>query len=155
MTKDCGSGLLPDEEVPVIIQTKDLKLQHLPWHLWHFFEDYRYSEAVLSSIGDRTEKSILPRTQMRILIILGNSSGIDVEADRRVMENLPGAETVFLVEPTRQQLHQFLWDEQGWDILCFSGHSSSHADGSAGVLQLNQTVQLTLGELKHSSENSH
>ena len=81
---------------------------------------------------------------------MGNSTGIDVEADRLVLEQLPQSETAFLVEPTCQELHQSLWDELGWDILCFSGHSSSQADGSMGSMLLNQTKLLTIKELKHA-----
>ena len=81
---------------------------------------------------------------------MGNSTGIDVEADKQVLENLLHAETVFLVEPSRKQLHKFLWDEQGWDILCYSGHCFSQADGSTGAILLNQTDSLTIKELKYS-----
>ncbi|WP_414619922.1 pentapeptide repeat-containing protein [Calothrix sp. CCY 0018] len=144
------SNLRQSEKVPVIIQTKDINLQRLPWHLWKFFQHYRQAEISLSSIGERSEKSMFTRNQIRILTILGNSTGIDVEADRKVLEQLPQSETVFLVEPTFQELHQQLWDEQGWDILCFSGHSSSQADGSTGKMLLNQTKLLTIKELKHA-----
>ena len=69
------SNLIPSEEVPVIIQTKDIHLQRLPWHLWDFFQHYRQAEVALSSIGDRSEKSILTRNQIRILTILGQQYG--------------------------------------------------------------------------------
>ena len=147
--KQLRSKLIPSEEVLVIIQTKDIQLQCLPWHIWNFFDDYK-TEVALSPTGDRKEKSVPSRNQIRILTILGNSTGIDVEADREALEKLPQSETVFLVEPTFQQLHQQLWDEQGWDILCFSGHSSSQVDGSTGTMLINQTKLLTIKELKHA-----
>jgi uncharacterized protein YjbI with pentapeptide repeats len=148
--RELRSTLTQSEKVPVIIQTKDIQLQRLPWHLWNFFGDYRKAEVALSPIGERTEKRLISRNQIRILTILGNSSGIDIEADRKTLEKLPQSETVFLVEPTFKQLHEYLWDEQGWDILCFSGHSSSQADGSTGTMLLNQTKLLTIKQLKHA-----
>ena len=148
--RDLRSKLLPTEEVPVIIQTKDMQMQQIPWHLWDFFEHYQKAEVALSLTGNRKEKTASPRNQIRILTILGNSAGIDVEADKQVLENLLHAETVFLVEPSRQELHKFLWDEQGWDILCYSGHSFSQADGSTGAMLLNQTDSLSIKELKYS-----
>ncbi|MCJ8280026.1 MAG: hypothetical protein MJK14_08955 [Rivularia sp. ALOHA_DT_140] len=140
--RELRSKLLPTEEVPVIIQTKDMQMQQIPWHLWDFFEHYQKAEVALSLTGNRKEKTAFSRNQIRILTILGNSTGIDVEADKQVLENLLHAETVFLVEPSRQELHKFLWDEQGWDILCYSGHSFSQADGSTGAMLLNQTDSL-------------
>ncbi|MEO1373834.1 MAG: pentapeptide repeat-containing protein [Cyanobacteria bacterium J06635_10] len=148
--RELRSKLIPTEEVPVIIQTKDIQVQQIPWHLWDFFGHYQQAEVALSLTGDRKEKIAPPRHQIRILTILGNSTGIDVEADRQVLENLLDAETVFLVEPSRKELHKFLWDEKGWDILCYSGHSYSQADGSTGAMLLNQTDSLTIKELKHA-----
>ncbi len=150
IARELRSHLTQSEKVPVIIQTKDINLQRLPWHLWDFFQHYRQSEIALSAIGERTVKSKFTRNQTRILTILGNSTGIDVEADRKILEQLPNSETVFLVEPTFQELHQQLWDEQGWDIFCFSGHSSSQADGSTGKMLLNQSKLLTIKELKYA-----
>ena len=148
--RELRSKLIPTEEVPLIIQTKDIQVQQIPWHLWDFFENYQQAEVALSITGNRKEKTVPPRNQIRILTILGNSTGIDVEADRQVLENLLDAETVFIVEPSRKELHKFLWDEQGWDILCYSGHSFSQADGSMGTMLLNQSDSLTIKELKHA-----
>ncbi|MDJ0695488.1 pentapeptide repeat-containing protein [Mastigocoleus sp. MO_188.B34] len=139
------------DPIRIIIQTENIELQRLPWHLWNFFDSYRSSEVAWSSqFGVSTTKAILHRNKIRILAIMGNSEGIDVEEDRRVLENLPNAETEFLVEPKREELNQHLWNEEGWDILCFSGHSESTVDGSAGVINLNATEQLTLEELRNA-----
>ena len=145
-----SSKLIETEEIPIIVQTKDVQLQRLPWHLWDFLKHYPQAEVALSLSGERKEKIVPSKNQIRILTILGNSSGINVEADRKALEKLPGSETVFLVEPSLQQLHQHLWDERGWDILCYSGHSCSQTDGSTGTMLLNQTKLLTIKELKHA-----
>ncbi|MDY6899036.1 MAG: pentapeptide repeat-containing protein, partial [Cyanobacteriota bacterium] len=145
-----SSKLIQTEEVPVIIQTKDILLQRLPWHLWDFFEHYQQAEIALSLTGNRREKSLPQRNQIRILTVLGNSTGINVEADKLVLKKLSDVETVFLVEPNRKDLHEHLWDEKGWDILCYSGHSSTQADSSTGTMLLNQTDLLTIRELKNA-----
>ncbi|MEO1429360.1 MAG: pentapeptide repeat-containing protein [Cyanobacteria bacterium J06633_8] len=148
--RELRSKLIPTEEVPLILQTKDIQVQQIPWHLWDFLQHYQQAEVALSLTGNRKEKTASARNKIRILTILGNSSGIDIEADKQVLENLLDAQTVFLVEPSRKELHKFLWDEQGWDILCYSGHSCSQADGSTGTMLLNQTDSLTIKELKHA-----
>ncbi len=139
------------DPIRIIIQSEDIQVRRLPWHLWDLCEDYRQSEVALSATkGDRITKSLASRNKVRILAILGNSKGLNLEEDRQILENLPAAETVFLVEPTRKQFDEYLWDEQGWDILCFSGHSSSKWDKINGWIDINQTERLTIEQLENA-----
>ena len=143
--------LSPHQEIRVIIETDDPLLRRLPWHLWNFFEDYPSSEVGLSSTLEAERIEPMHRSPggaVRILAILGNSHGIDIEHDRALLEGLPGAKTVFLVEPERGELNRLLWDEQGWDILFFAGHSSSHTSGATGFININQHEAITIVELK-------
>ena len=139
-----------DEEFQVIIEASDYLLQRLPWHLWNFIERYQLCEVAIST--PKYERVIpLPRqktNRVRILAILGNSQGIDIQQDRNILEQLPNASTVFLVEPSRQELDKWLWDEQGWDILFFAGHS--HSQDDRGHIYINQTSKLTINELKNA-----
>lgn len=143
--------LLPNQEIRVIVETDDAYLRRLPWHLWSFFEDYPQAEVALSAPEyGKAVQSRRSRNGMRILAILGNSDGIDVQHDRALLEQLPTAETVFLVEPKRQDLDRWLWDEQGWDILFFAGHSVSQADGEVGEIMINPSDSLTIAQLKNA-----
>jgi uncharacterized protein YjbI with pentapeptide repeats len=145
------SKLNPCDRIRFLIQSEDIQIRRLPWHLWNFFEEYRQAEVAFSpTVGDRVAKSVYSRTQLRILAILGNSQGINVDEDRQLLENFLQAETVFLVEPTRREFDESLWDEQGWDILCFSGHSSSQWDGSNGWIHINKTDKLTIEQLENA-----
>ena len=142
--------LMGDETIQVILQVEDIQIRRLPWHLWDFFERYPLAEIALSSPAyERVEISVTPRNKVRILAVLGNRTGIDIEADRQMLENLSDeAETVFLVEPQRRQLDRWLWDAQGWDILFFAGHSASW--GETGQIWLNPNERLGIGEIKHA-----
>lgn len=142
--------LMPSDEVRVVLQAEDYRLRRLPWHLWDFFERYPKAELALSTpVYERAETPAFSRTRIRILAILGNSEGIDVQADRALLERLPNAEIKFLVEPQIKELTDQLW-EQGWDILFFAGHSSSQANGEAGRIYINQTDSLTIHQLKYA-----
>ena len=142
--------LLPSEQVRVIFQTEDKQLQRLPWHLWDFFERYPQAEVALSaSAYERLETRSFSRTKVRILAILGNSQGINIQADRTLLERLPGAEVTFLIEPQLKELNDQLW-EQGWDILFFAGHSSSQGKDELGRIYLNQIESLSLNQLKYA-----
>ncbi len=142
--------LAPSEEIRLVIETDNERLRRFPWHLWSFFEDYPQAEVALS-----TQEYLRPSLrqipgQVRILAILGNSAGINVQQDRALLKQLPQTEILFLVEPDRRELNQRLWEERGWDILFFAGHSSSQADGTTGQIELNTTDSLTISELKHA-----
>ncbi|MGB7059259.1 MAG: CHASE2 domain-containing protein, partial [Geitlerinemataceae cyanobacterium] len=142
------------EEIRVVVETEDELTRRLPWHLWRFFEDYPHAELALSLAEYRQIRSPQPRTvnRVRILVILGNRTGIDIEGDRGLLEALPGADLTFLDEPTRSQLDAALWDEGGWDVLFFAGHSQTERD--TGRIYLNSTESLTIPELTYALKHS-
>jgi CHASE2 domain-containing sensor protein len=146
--------LMPSEEVRVIVQAEDIRVQRLPWHLCDLFERYSQAEIALSAPAYESVKQLsLPRNRVKILAILGNSEGIDTQADRALLEQLPGAAIKFLVEPQRQELTNQLWS-QGWDILFFAGHSTSGANGETGRICINQTDSLTISDLKYALQTA-
>lgn len=138
------------DEIQVIIQSENIDVRRLPWHLWDFLKPYRKAEIALSSpFYDRTLKTSITRNQIRILSILGDDKGIDIDKDRQLLDKFD-AEKAFIVKPNSQELEAQLWSEQGWDILCFSGHSSSEMDGSNGYIYINDTEKITIPELKNA-----
>ncbi len=145
--------LHPSEPIRVIIQTSDLHLRRLPWHLWEFFGRYSHAEVALSSPDyENTNISNLSANKnVKILAILGNSDGINIKADRQYLESLPKAKITFLPEPQRKDINDHLW-EQDWDILFFAGHSKT--DGEIGRIYINSTDSLTIGDLKDRQNGS-
>ncbi|MBN3949742.1 MAG: CHASE2 domain-containing protein [Nostoc sp. NMS7] len=142
--------LSSSEEVRVILQTENRQLQLLPWHLWDLLERYPKAEIALSSPSyDRIHKPRTLNQLVNILAIVGNSQGIDTQADQALLQQCNNAEVSFLVEPQRQQLTDHLWGKN-WDILFFAGHSSSQGNGQSGRIYLNKTDSLTIGELKYA-----
>lgn len=174
--------LSTSEPVRLVLQTEDLQLQRLPWHLWDLLKYYPHAEVAFSAasyeqvvrdypVGGTAvpypaggtaihcaslvtpDSTALSRAQpntvgiktgIRILAILGNSTGLDVQADQALLQQLSGAEVTVLAEPSRQQMSDHLW-EQSWDILFFAGHSLTQNE--AGRIYLNATDNLTLSEL--------
>ncbi|MEH2306871.1 CHASE2 domain-containing protein [Nostoc sp.] len=142
--------LSSEEEVRVILQTENSQLQLLPWHLWELLERYPKAEIALSSPSyDRIHKPRPKNPLVNILAIVGNSQGIDTEADQALLQQCGNAEVCFLVEPQRKELTEHLWGKN-WDILFFAGHSSSNKNGESGRIYLNKTDSLTIGELKYA-----
>jgi len=114
--------LSPSDEVRVLIRTSSVQLRKLPWHLWDLVEENPLAEVAYSAPESKqSAQSALAKTptyrdKVRILAILGNSTGINVQKDRQLLENLPDAATTFLVEPQRQEINDSLWN-QAWDKL--------------------------------------
>jgi hypothetical protein len=137
------------DEVRVLLQSGNPYLQKMPWHLWDLF-DRRFTKAEIA-IAAPSYSSIEPSQKhsdkIRILVILGNSEGIDIGADRTMLEQLPNAEVTLLVEPRRQQLNDQLWQQQ-WDILFFAGHSSTQED--IGRIYINETESLRMEQLRYA-----
>ncbi len=148
------SQLNTAEEIRVIIETNDLLLRRLPWHRWNFVTDYPYAEIALSQpeykrrfASQKAEK----REKVRILAILGNSQGIDLEKEISLLQRIEDAEVVFIVNPSRQEFNTQLWDSTGWDILFFAGHSQTL--GETGRIYINENQinnSLTIEQLQEA-----
>ncbi|MBE9013467.1 CHAT domain-containing protein, partial [Pseudanabaenaceae cyanobacterium LEGE 13415] len=139
--------LSPKDKIRLIIVARDYQVLRLPWCLWDFLTDYPHAEVAIS-LPEFARSQSLPTQrskQVRILSILGNAEGINVERDRQLLEALPNTEIHCLVEPTAQQLHEKLW-QSNWDVLFFAGHSSTE---DKGYLQINRTETLTIEQLKY------
>ena len=146
--------LMGSDSIRVLIRTPSESLQLLPWHLWDLIENYSNAEVTLGGTEFKQVVSHPPRISsgfarklVNILAIIGDSTGIDVGADRHLLKNLPGAKVTFLPEPNRQQVNDRLWD-QHWDVLFFAGHSQT--EGNSGRIYINSTDSLTIGELKNA-----
>lgn len=132
------SRLDPTIEVRFILETNDDLMRRLPWQHCKFYQNYPNAELALSQPEYKRQHlaSVNPaRNHVRILAILGNSQGIDLNVERHFLEALPDAQTVFLVQPSQQELTTHLQDTAGWDILFFAGHSQT--EGETGRLYLN------------------
>ncbi len=142
--------LNPDESIRILLQTEDNQLRRIPLHLWDFFERYPQAEIALSSnTYERKSKNPSPKTNLKILAILGDSTGINIQKDRTLLAQLPNADVTFLVEPQRQVINDELW-LQKWDILFFAGHSFTESETEIGYFRINPTDSLTIAELKNA-----
>ncbi|BDA66325.1 hypothetical protein CAL7716_004910 [Calothrix sp. PCC 7716] len=136
------------DEIRVIICSSCHELRQLPWHLCGAINKYTRAEVALSSPNAKRGERPL-REKIRILIILGDTTGINVDVDKIELEQYCGeAEIVLLKQPSREELSHHLQDNIGWDILFFSGHSRTHNQGTIhGRILINSYDSLTMGEL--------
>ncbi|MEQ9551057.1 MAG: CHASE2 domain-containing protein [Coleofasciculus sp. G3-WIS-01] len=140
-------ALSPQDTIRFLVSTSDPHLQKLPWHLWDFFDHYPKAELALTDPQfERPPQFTSNRRtpKVKILAILGHSQGIDIESDRKLLETLPHTDITFLVEKSRREINDQLW-ENHWDIIFFAGHSET--EGETGRIYINQTDSLTINEL--------
>jgi WD40 repeat protein len=135
------------ENLRVIISTECEELRKLPFHKWSLFPNG--TEVIFSGVESRVLERTRHPDQIRILVILGDTTGIDIEKDKRTIEEYckTDAQIVFLPQTseetlTKEELTAKLADPQGWDIIFFSGHSG------AGKISINPAEHLTMKELK-------
>ncbi len=139
----------PDESIRVIIDTNNIYLKKLPWHLWQLFHNRPRAEFALSAeYAPPTEPLKRP---VKILAIFGGSEGLDLSSDRELIAKLRsrGAKITWLEQPQKKELSESLWN-QHWDILFFAGHSSSGEECKTGEIQINDSESISLNLLKHS-----
>ena len=146
--------------IRLMIQTDDIYLWRLPWHLWSKFDRFKV-EPVFSRLHSNANrqsnlKLIKSKSKVRILVILGDSTDINVHADLLLLkESIASndAEIETLVATNSSKLNDELW-ERNWDILFFAGHSSSGDDYSYGQLKLSETETIAIKDLKYGLENA-
>ncbi|MBW4455816.1 MAG: CHASE2 domain-containing protein [Nostoc indistinguendum CM1-VF10] len=144
--------LMLADNIRMLLQTKDLRLQKFPWHLWDLIERYPQAEIALSAPAyEQVNLNRIATTydKVKILAILGNSQGIDTKADQALLNLLPNTDITFLIEPQCLDLTNQLW-EQNWQILFFAGHSSTQETNQTGKIYINQTESLTISQLKYA-----
>ncbi|MEL6816075.1 MAG: CHASE2 domain-containing protein [Cyanobacteria bacterium J06598_3] len=157
--------LARSDNAQIIIETNDTQLQKIPWHLWNIFEEYPNVELSFSTGNwkalpaqplalEQPLASTQPISDQsaseysRILVTLGHQNGLDLTTDLKALNHLSEASLTVLTAPSLNQLHESLWQPQGWDIFFFAGHSKT--EKNIGVIALNEQEQLTIGQLKHT-----
>ncbi|MEG4070233.1 CHAT domain-containing protein [Microcoleus sp. Pol11C2] len=149
----------PSECVEIFLECNNSLIWQLPWDAWQFREDYRNSEIIGSSpeYGKVPQQATIGGMPLpsrgRILGVVGNSNGIDVGKDTKELKKYLGerCDIKFLKEPTPQQFRDHLFDEKGWQVLFYAGHSDSDINAANGLLYINQELQnntVTLEDLK-------
>jgi CHASE2 domain-containing sensor protein len=137
--------LNPQDQARILLQTEDPLLQRLPWYELHFFERYRYAEVGISAPNYQQVSYPGTRSEtVRILAVLGDATGLNTQIDKTLLQNLPNADIHFLSQPTREMFNRCLWDERGWDILFFAGHSSSRLSCATELANATESLEADL-----------
>jgi CHASE2 domain-containing sensor protein len=133
------------------VQTDNIWLQRLPWERWNILQNASVEVGLVISEYEISERRHYPRNRVRILAILGHATDLNnLDTEKQILDEIAGtagAEIVWQTAPSPQTLNELL--RQGnWDILFFSGHSASTADGKRCSIQLTADHQLEIPDFR-------
>ena len=126
-------------EIYVTIKTDSALSKQLPWQEWNIFKEYSQIEIAISPPEYEAPPgwdNIKRHPQVRILVILGDNDGINLEKDLHLLNEVRkyAGDPTFLLQPTLEELKTYLKEEKGWNIIFYSGHSETNENGQGCLL---------------------
>jgi hypothetical protein len=149
-----------DACINVFITCNDVELERLPWEAWKL--DTTFGSLRSIRFARRPPQFVWAEGQIRvgkprILVILGDETGLSFAAELAALRNITSACEVEIVAwqagKTRQtmmaDIRRSLSSAEGWDILLFSGHSNeSEVEQLGGELVIAPNEKVFIQELE-------
>ncbi|NEO43998.1 MAG: CHAT domain-containing protein [Moorea sp. SIO4A3] len=144
------------EEMYIILdfpEEKFIQLGRIPWQEWDLFKNYYSDSEIALRLYGKPGQTILPIQKywkVRILLVVGRSDNIQTNNDIKIVKKLEkkGAEVTVLLQPTKKKLSEALWQEPGYHIFIFSGHSSCDHQTPINWLELNQQDRISIEDFE-------
>ena len=158
---------LPDSpydrvEVFLSIEEDEDVLARLPWEIWDLGHGIGYPGVVqivrTSSQLNKAKPQGKLRNKIRLLAIMGNSSGLDLSSDRKVLKSLEPIVNIEVegwqgandtISALTRRICDRIADEEGWDVLFFAGHSGQE-ELTGGELSIYPGRAIGLSEIESS-----
>jgi CHASE2 domain-containing sensor protein len=147
-----------DSYLTIFLICGSLDLERLPWGAWEIGNELGSSTTIrVARSPDKIRATPIRscrRGRNRVLVILGDDTGLDFKQDRQAVQGLSGVADIHFMgwqpgqDPTSllTQITQAITDPQGWDLLLFAGHSNESAT-SGGELSIAPNLTVAIHEL--------
>ena len=134
------------------------ELERLPWESWEIETKSGLDVAIYRNPtnirAETPEKKVNYGNKPRILAIIGDDTGLDLNEDRETLNSLHKVAEIILVtwksqqtsEVIKTQIQQALTDEKGWSMLFFAGHSNETTI-TGGEIAIAPGVILSISEI--------
>ncbi|MEP0756724.1 CHASE2 domain-containing protein [Coleofasciculus sp. FACHB-T130] len=162
--------------VEVFLTCTPLELARLPWEIWEIGTDLGATQQIRIA---RTPANILNepvrpiRRKARVLAILGDDTGLNLEADREALRSLDRVADIQLIgwkrnqgkaelnipksiearffdaDALKMEIQKAIASEPGWDILFFAGHSNETVL-TGGELGIAPHTSISIREIEES-----
>ena len=146
-------------DLNLFLTCSPLDLARLPWESWDLGSEFGLPHPVriVRSPTNIRAETITPQRRSRrtrILVILGDDTGLSLQSDQAAVRSLNRVADIRVlgwqagqsVTAWKQILSEAIADEQGWDILFFAGHSDE-TQLTGGELGIAPGVAIGLREL--------
>ena len=133
------------------------ELERLPWETWQLGAEFNKVVAIARSptkITNATQNHSPQGGKPRILAILGDNTGLNLQGDRLSLSTLQQVADIEFVTwkesqtatEIKQQIKLALTDKKGWEVLFFAGHSNETAI-TGGEIAIAPNIALSVSEI--------
>jgi CHASE2 domain/CHAT domain len=151
----------PSASVNVFLTCTPIELARFPWEAWEIGTEaglatrvVQFIRSPLNIAEDTGTKGKRHRSRTRILVILGDETGLNFQAERAAIRSLLKLADVKFAgwqpgqtrDQVMQQITDAIADEQGWDVLLFAGHSNEMAM-TGGELGIAPGISIFISEI--------
>lgn len=150
----------PSRYLDLFLSCNDPELDHLPWEVWEIGSEFAAAAAIQIVRTPKNLRTAAPairhrrRAKPRILVILGDETGLNFQGDRQAMQALARLSDIQFIgsQPTQDRqtlplrIAEAIADPQGWDVLLFAGHSNEAAL-TGGKLALAPGMSIAVSEI--------
>ncbi|MEO1297159.1 MAG: CHASE2 domain-containing protein [Cyanobacteria bacterium J06636_16] len=148
-----------DTSIDLFLTCSPIETARLPWETWEIASEFGGGPIRIARSPNNIRLAPYvaapQRRKTRVLVILGDETGLSFAGDRQALQSLHalvditfvgwmlGQDTVDL----KQSICQAIADPLGWDILFFAGHSNE-AEDVAGHIYVAPQTALSVRELQ-------
>ncbi len=149
----------PPTPLDLFLSCNALELDRLPWEVWEIGSEFAATSAIRVVRIPKTLRTggsvhYSHRHKPRILVILGDETGLNFQADRQAVQSLARLSEIQFIgwQPDQDRQHlptqiaEAIADPQGWDILLFAGHSNE-TSLTGGKLAIAPGVAISISEI--------
>ncbi|MFB2839547.1 CHASE2 domain-containing protein [Floridanema evergladense] len=156
-----NSGSNATSNIIILLTCYQLELERLPWEAWEILINLA-QERPIQIIrtppnireGNFSAVRYKQRRKNRILVIVGDDTGLHFQTELTALKSLSRLTEIKFVGwqleqeeyIIRQNVCQAIADPQGWDLLCFLGHSNE-AEITGGKIAIAPNIHLTISEI--------
>ena len=146
----------------IFITCSTLTLAKLPWEVWEIATEFALESSQIRIVRTaKNRQGTVTATQgkyphkARILVILGDETGLNFKTEKQAIKSLNAhAEVTFIgwqpndnIDELKTEIVKTISSQIGWDILFFAGHSNE-TDLTGGELGIAPHVALSISELE-------
>ncbi|GJD19281.1 putative Chase2 sensor protein [Rivularia sp. IAM M-261] len=147
--------------INLFLTCDDLELARLPWESWEICTELACSFGKINIVRSPinihkslAKQSYNRRGRTRVLVILGDDSGLNFEAEKKAIQKLQRiVEIKFVgwqpeknIDELKAELKEAIASELGWDILLFAGHSNE-TTLTGGEISIAPNTTLSISEI--------